>query len=42
MDDAKCKLTANGPHSVYILQEDYKKNYITQVLDHFKVLPLRC
>ncbi len=35
MDDAKCKPTANGPHSVYILQEDYKKNYIAQVLDKF-------
>ena len=35
MNDAKCKPTANGPHSVHIFQEDYQKSYITRVLDTF-------
>ena len=35
MDDAKCKPTANGPHSVHVLNEEYRKKYIAEVLDKF-------
>ena len=35
MDDAKCKPTANGPHSVQVFNEEYRKKYIAEVLDKF-------
>ena len=35
MDDAKHKPTANGPHSVYVFNEDYQKKYIDKTLDKF-------
>ncbi|XP_028403253.1 uncharacterized protein LOC114525978 [Dendronephthya gigantea] len=35
MDDAKCKPTVNGPHSVYVLEESYMKTYINETLDKF-------
>ncbi|XP_028418118.1 uncharacterized protein LOC114543248 [Dendronephthya gigantea] len=35
MDDTKHKPAANGPHSVHVLQEEYRKSYIVQVLDKF-------
>ena len=35
MDDAKCKPTANGPHSVNIFNEAYQKTYIKDILDKF-------
>jgi hypothetical protein len=31
MNDAKCKPTANGPHSVHIFQEDYQKSYFKKI-----------
>jgi hypothetical protein len=35
MDDAKCKPTANSPHSVNIFSEAYQKTYIKDILDKF-------
>ena len=35
MVDTKHKPTANSPHSVHVLGEDYKKSYIINVLDQF-------
>ena len=35
MVDAKHKPTANGPHSVYVLCEEYKKSYLNNTLDKF-------
>jgi hypothetical protein len=35
MDDAKCKPTANGPHSVNVFNEAYRKTYIKDILDQF-------
>ena len=35
MVDAKRKPTANGPHSVYVLREEYQKSYINNTLDRF-------
>ena len=35
MGDAKHKPTANGPHSVHIFNEDYRKDYINNTLDKF-------
>ncbi|XP_028417518.1 uncharacterized protein LOC114541922 [Dendronephthya gigantea] len=35
MGDAKHKPTANGPHSVYVLSEEYQKSYLNNTLDKF-------
>ncbi|CAB3995477.1 Hypothetical predicted protein, partial [Paramuricea clavata] len=35
MDDIKHKPTANGPHSVHVLKEEYRKTYILQVINIF-------
>ena len=35
MEDAKHKPTANGPHSVNIFDEDYRRGYIDSTLDKF-------
>jgi hypothetical protein len=35
MDDAKCKPTANGPHSVNDFNEAYRKTYVKDILDQF-------
>ena len=35
MEDAKHKPTANGPHSVNIFDEDYRRGYIDSTLDMF-------
>ena len=35
VDDAKHKPTANGPHSVHIFNEDYRKDYINNTLEKF-------
>ena len=35
MADTKHKLSANGPHSVYVLKEEYRKDYIINTLDKF-------
>ncbi|CAB3990841.1 Hypothetical predicted protein [Paramuricea clavata] len=35
MDDTKHKPTANGPHSVHVLKEDYRKTYMLEVIDKF-------
>ena len=35
MLDTKHKPTANGPHSVYVLTEEYQKSYLSNALDKF-------
>ena len=35
MLDAKHRPTANGPHSVLVLTEEYRKTYLTNTLDQF-------
>jgi hypothetical protein len=35
MADAEHWPTANGPHSVHVLNEEYKKTYIVDVIDKF-------
>ena len=35
MADTKHKPSANGPHSVYVLKEEYRKDYIINTLDKF-------
>lgn len=35
MADTKHRPAANGPHSVYVLSEEYRKTYIVDVLDKF-------
>jgi hypothetical protein len=35
MADAKHQPSANGPHSVYVLREEYQKEYIINILDKF-------
>ena len=35
MDNAKCKPTANGPHSVNVFNEAYRKTYIKDIVDKF-------
>ncbi len=35
MADAKQKPTANKPHSVYVLNEEYQKTYVSNILDKF-------
>ena len=35
MADTKHKPSANGPHSAYVLKEEYQKDYIINTLDKF-------
>ena len=35
MNNAKCKPTANGPHSVNVFKEAYRKTYIKYIVDKF-------
>jgi hypothetical protein len=35
MADAEHRPTANGPHSVHVLNEEYRKTYIVDVIDKF-------